>query len=94
MGESTRLVYVYNAANAEDREVLGEMEQYGQTHDGLKLIKADVYKSNGIAQRLNVPQTPCVAVISDNRVVGYLSCKDICCDALDQLVAQCSCKVE
>ena len=94
MGESTRLVYVYNAASAEDREMLGEMEKYGQAHGGLKLIKADVYKSNGIAQRLNVPQTPCVAVVSDNRIVGYLSCKDICCDALDQLVAQCGCAVK
>jgi thioredoxin reductase (NADPH) len=91
MGESPRLVYVYNAANAEDREMLGEMEKYGQAHDGLRLIKADVYKSAGIAQRLNVPETPCVAVISENKILGYLSCKDISCEALDLLVAQCNC---
>ena len=91
MGEDTRLIYVYNAAVAGDREVLAEMEKYGQDHCELKLIKADVYKSNGIAQRLNVAETPCVAVVSGNKVVGYLSCDSICCDAIDKLVAQCNC---
>ena len=78
MGESPRIVYLYNAASAGDRDLLGTMEQYGQCHCGLQLIKADVYKSNGIAQRLNVAQTPCVAYIKDNRLVGCVSCGDIC----------------
>lgn len=88
MGESPRIVYLYNAASAGDRDLLGTMEQYGQCHCGLQLIKADVYKSNGIAQRLNVAQTPCVAYIKDNRLVGCVSCGDICPTSIDTLVAE------
>ena len=50
MGESPRIVYVYNAATAGDRELLSMMEKYEQCHCGLSFIKADVYKSNGIAR--------------------------------------------
>ena len=88
MGESPRIVYLYNAASAGDRDLLGTMEQYGQCHCGLQLIKADVYKSNGIAQRLNVAQTPCVAYIKDNKLVGYVSCGDICPTSIDALVGE------
>lgn len=88
MGESPRIVYLYNAASAGDRELLGTMEQYGQCHCGLQLIKADVYKSNGIAQRLNVAQTPCVAYIKDNKLVGCISCGDICPTSIDALVGE------
>mgnify|MGYP000866516297 CR=1 FL=1 len=86
MGETPRIVYVYNAASAGDRELLGMMEQYEQCHCDLKLIKADVYKSNGIAQRLNVAETPCVTYIRNNEVVGCVSCEKSCADAIDKLV--------
>ncbi len=88
MGESPRIVYVYNAASAGDRELLGTMEQYGQCNCGLQLIKADVYKSNGIAQRLNIAETPCVAYIKDNKLVGCVACGDICPTAIDVLVGK------
>lgn len=88
MGASPRIVYVYNAASAEDREKLSVMEQYEQCHCDLKLIKADVYKSNGIAQRLNVAETPCVAYICDNKLVGCVTCGDICATSIDALVRQ------
>lgn len=86
MGESPRIVYVYNASSAGDRELLSQMEQYEQCHCGLQLIKADVYKSNGIAQRLNVCETPCIAYIRNNRIVGCVSCGEICPESIDELV--------
>jgi len=85
MGESPRIVYVYNAASAGDRELLGAMEQYEQCRCDLKLIKADVYKSNGIAQRLNVSETPCVVYIRDGEVVGSVACDRICPENIDAL---------
>ena len=88
MGATPRIVYVYNAASAGDREMLTEMEKYEQCHCDLKLIKADVYKSNGIAQRLNVAETPCVAYICDNKLVGCVSCADICATNIDALVGK------
>ena len=51
----------------------------------LKLIKADVYKSNGIAQRLNVSETPCVVYIRDGEVVGSVACDRICPENIDAL---------
>jgi len=86
MGESPRIVCVYNAASADDRKVADELEQYAQCHCDLQLIKADVYKSNGIAQRLNVGQTPCVTYIKDNKVLGCITCGDICPSTIDDLV--------
>lgn len=62
------------------------MEQYEQCHCGLQFIKADVYKSNGIAQRLNVSETPCVTYIRDNQVIGCVSCNAISPDNMNALV--------
>ena len=75
-----------NAANASDRDVLGQLEQYERCHCGIPLIKADVYKSNGIAQRLNVAETPCVVFIRDRQQVGCVNCGDICPASIDELV--------
>lgn len=88
MGETPRIVYVYNAASAGDRELLDTLEQYEQCHCDLKLIKADVYKSNGIAQRLNVAETPCVTYIKGNQVVGCVACEHICPSSIDELVSK------
>jgi thioredoxin reductase (NADPH) len=85
MGESPRIVYVYNASSAADRELLCAMEQYAQSHN-FQLVKVDVYKSDGIAKRLNVSETPCVAYIRDRRIVGYVTRTAICPAALDELV--------
>ncbi len=86
MGTDRRIVYVYNAASAEDRKMLTEMEEYGQCCCDLMLKKVDVYKSNGIAQRLGVDQVPCVAYIRDNQVIGCVSCGDINTESINELV--------
>ncbi|MEA4928695.1 MAG: FAD-dependent oxidoreductase [Candidatus Limiplasma sp.] len=86
LGDTPRMVYVYNAANASDRDVLGQLEQYERCHCDIPLIKADVYKSNGIAQRLNVAETPCVVFIRDRQQVGCVNCGDICPASIDELV--------
>ena len=86
MGQDRRIVYVYNAASADDRKLLAEMEKYGQCCCDLMLKKVDVYKSNGIAQRLGVEQVPCVAYIRDNQVIGCVSCGEINSENIDELV--------
>ena len=88
MGHDRRIVYVYNAASADDRKLLAEMEKYGQCCCDLMLKKVDVYKSNGIAQRLGVEQVPCVAYIRDNKVIGCVSCGEISSENIDELVKQ------
>ena len=46
----------------------------------------DVYKSNGIAQRLGVDQVSCVACIRVSRVIGCVTCGGICPTSIDKLV--------
>ncbi|MEA4899774.1 FAD-dependent oxidoreductase [Bacillota bacterium Meth-B3] len=87
MGESPRVAYVYNAANAGDRELLCEVERYAQEHEDIGLIKVDVYKSSGIAQRLGVTDTPCLVYIKGNSVRGNLAGEAIRAAGIDALVA-------
>jgi thioredoxin reductase (NADPH) len=86
MGESPRIIYVYNAASADDRELLGEMEQYMRSRCDLLFVKADVYKTDGIAKWLKVSETPCVVYIQDRSIVGCVTRGAICPAALDGLV--------
>ncbi|MEG0493887.1 MAG: FAD-dependent oxidoreductase, partial [Clostridia bacterium] len=57
MGQAPRLAYVYNASVATERDRVAELERY-TTQKGVELVKVDVYKSNGLARRLNVSATP------------------------------------
>jgi thioredoxin reductase (NADPH) len=67
------LVYVYNAADAPSRELLpimGEIEKEGE--EQVKVVRVDVYKSTGIASRLNVTEYPCVAVVKNGEVIKLI----------------------
>ena len=44
------------------------------------------HAARGLAQRLNVTQTPCVAYIRGNQLVGCVNCGDICPTNIDALV--------
>lgn len=72
------LVYVYNAIDPVCREYLTLMEkieaEYG---DKVRVTKVDIYKSAGIANRLGVPQVPCVVKIKDGKMCGFIK-ENIC----------------
>ncbi len=69
----SNLVYVYNAADAPSRELLPIMEEIEREGQGkVKVSRIDVYKSTGIASRLNVTEYPCVAVVKDGKVVKLI----------------------
>ena len=75
MGESLPcIVYVWNAVNPECRELLPTIEKFEEKYAGkIKVTKVDVYKSEGIANRLGVANTPCVVYIKDGKVAGSIN---------------------
>ncbi|MEG2950209.1 MAG: FAD-dependent oxidoreductase [Clostridia bacterium] len=83
MGQAPRLAYVYNASVAAERDRVAEFERY-TAQKGVELVKVDVYKSNGLARRLNVSATPAVVFIKDNQCKG-IEKEDFSDKALDEL---------
>ncbi|MEG0640679.1 MAG: FAD-dependent oxidoreductase [Clostridia bacterium] len=83
MGQAPRLAYVYNASVAAERDRVAELERY-TAQKGVELVKVDVYKSNGLARRLNVSATPAVVLIKDNQCKG-IEKEDFSDKALDEL---------
>lgn len=75
------IVYVYNAVEASQRELLAEIERLESQHsDKYNFSKVDVYKSKGLAIRLGVDSFPCVALTDDGEVKELI--KDINVDKL------------
>ncbi|MCI2426438.1 FAD-dependent oxidoreductase [Candidatus Acetothermia bacterium] len=67
------LVYVYNTADAASRELLPIMEELEKEgKEQVKAVRVDVYKSTGIASRLNVTEYPCVAVVKNGEVIKLI----------------------
>ena len=69
----TGVVYVYNAADAKSRELLTLMEELeNDRHGKYKVTRVDLYKSLGLANRLNIKEFPCVAIIKNGKVDKYI----------------------
>ncbi len=80
------IVYIWNAVVQESRDLLPEIETFEEKHKGqIKVNKVDVYKSNGIAQRLGIDTVPAVAAIKDGKVVGTLT-EGISAESLEKLL--------
>lgn len=68
-GDKPGIVYVWNAVDPVCRELLSVIEQFEEKHpEDVKVTKADVYKSQGIANRLGVHETPCVVCVKDGKI--------------------------
>lgn len=67
--EKPGLTFIYNAIEAESREFLIEIEKI-ENHfgDRLTVNRVDIYKSSGIADRLNVSEFPAVILTVDGKV--------------------------
>ena len=80
------IVYIWNAVVEESRELLREVEAFEEKHKGqVKVSKVDVYKSNGIAQRLGIDAVPAAAAIKDGKVAGILT-EGITAESLERLL--------
>jgi len=80
--EKPGLTFIYNAVDAESREFLIEIERIEQHYLGKVIInRVDIYKSSGIADRLNVSEFPAVILTVDGKVrerfIGQLDAKHI-----------------
>lgn len=71
--ELPTLVYVWNAIEPTCRELLPTVEAFEEKYEGKrKVCRVDVYKSEGIAQRLGVTQTPTLVYIKDGKIADTL----------------------
>ncbi len=70
----TNLVYIYNATDQCCIDNLAVLEKFEMEHPDLcKLVRVDVYKSNGIAKRLEVEDVPSVVFVRDGRITEIMS---------------------
>lgn len=69
----TNLVYIYNATDQCCLDNLAILEKFEKEHpDRCKLVRVDVYKSNGIAKRLGIEDVPSVVLINDGQISKVL----------------------
>ncbi|WP_105616802.1 FAD-dependent oxidoreductase [Vallitalea okinawensis] len=72
--EKPGLIYLYNAIDASSRELLTSMEEIqGKFDEQVVLNRVDIYKSTGIADRLNVENFPAVVITKDGEVVKTMT---------------------
>ena len=64
--EKPGLIYVYNAIDEASRDLLPVIDEV--SNDNLKTFKIDVYKSEGLANRLNIEKYPAL-VLTENGAV-------------------------
>jgi thioredoxin reductase (NADPH) len=74
-------IYVYNAIESEQRELLPLIEELNEKHNAdFNFCKIDVYKSDGLAKRLGKTEYPYVAIVKDGKVAEYVT--DITADSI------------
>lgn len=83
------IVYVYNAIDPASRdliEVIDSLEErYG---DRVRFTKIDVYKSDGLAKRLNVSDLPCAVLINNNEMVKVFTGESVSADGIGECICQ------
>mgnify|MGYP000933115019 CR=1 FL=1 len=82
-GGKPKVVYIWNAVQPESRELLPLFEQLEQEHGHrLEVVRVDVYKSQGIARRLEVEAAPCAVIVRDKTVERRIFGGDITKEAI------------
>ena len=72
-GNKTNLVYVYDATDQCCLDGLAVLEKFEKEFPELcKLVRVDVYKSNGLARRLNVDSVPSVVLVKNGQIETVL----------------------
>lgn len=68
--EKIGLIYLYNAVDKDAREFLTAIESIEQAHaTDLVVNRVDIYKSTGIAEKLNVKEFPAAVITKNGQVV-------------------------
>lgn len=68
------LVYLYNAVDPASRSFLNTIGKIENQRNGaIAVARVDVYKSKGIAERLNVDTFPTVVVVKEGKVAQVIS---------------------
>jgi len=84
--EIPNLVYLYNAVDPKCRECLSLIENITAANNiKAKLIKVDIYKSAGIANKLGITEVPCLVCIKSGKVAKVID--EICIDAVTAAIA-------
>lgn len=72
-GNKTNLVYIYNATDQCCLDNLAILEKFEKEYPEIcKLVRVDVYKSNGIDKRLEIEDVPTVAFVRDGQVIKVI----------------------
>lgn len=68
--EKIGLIYLYNAVDKDSREFLTSIESIEQTyHADLIVNRVDIYKSTGIADKLNIKEFPAAVITKHGNIV-------------------------
>jgi len=91
--EKPGLTFIYNAVEADSRDFLLDIERIENHFEGRVIVnRVDIYKSSGIADRLNVSEFPAVILTVDGkakeRFIGHLDAKNII-NTLEQICLDC-----
>lgn len=71
--EKPGLIYVYNAIDEDSRNFLSTIEKIEKDmNGGIAVSRIDVYKSDGLAKRLNVEQYPAVVSTVDGEITNRI----------------------
>lgn len=79
------VVFLYNAVDDSSQGLFSTIKDFEQQHPNIKVTKIDVYKSDGIATRLNVINFPSVVYVNDGKVVNVIE-KDISLKSINDLL--------
>ena len=76
--ENPGLIYVYNAVDSDSRAFLSHIESIENDFNELVVNRIDVYKSTGIADKLNVSTFPSVVLTKDGKAIDVITemCQD------------------
>lgn len=71
--EKIGLIYLYNAVDSESRDFLASIESIESTyHSELVVNRVDIYKSTGIAEKLNVEKFPAAVITKNGEIANTL----------------------
>lgn len=62
-------VYIYNAIDKKSRDFLVRIDELNEKIKDVRFSKVDIYKSDGIAKRLDVTNVPTLIYIENNKVI-------------------------
>ena len=85
-GDLPSIVFLWNAVMPECRCLLPVIEAFEEKYKGkIKVTKVDVYKSKGLADRLNISEVPTIVYVKDKEIKNTLS-GEITLDKIEALL--------